>query len=105
MTEFNIPNGMGIPLVDLATDLLPDPTMAALDARYFGSGEGSGAFEWVQTTPLATWTIPVPLAMLGRRPNVSIYVGNEMVESDISSDGIQVVITFPAPQIGSAVLS
>jgi hypothetical protein len=35
VAEFpEIPAGFGVPLVDLATDLLPTPTMSALDARY-----------------------------------------------------------------------
>jgi hypothetical protein len=34
----DIPAGYGIPLVDLATDLLPAETMAALDDRYEGGG-------------------------------------------------------------------
>jgi hypothetical protein len=34
MAEFVIPPGKGVPLVDLATDLFPAPTMGALDDRY-----------------------------------------------------------------------
>lgn len=34
MAEVNIPNGFGIPLVNLASRLLPAPTMDALDDRY-----------------------------------------------------------------------
>lgn len=42
MTNFNIPPGKGIPLVDLATDLLPEPTMDALDARYPAAADLDG---------------------------------------------------------------
>jgi hypothetical protein len=44
--EFEIPDGFGIPLVDLDTDLLPQPTMDALDALYAGGG-GGGAVDSV----------------------------------------------------------
>lgn len=70
MVDVNIPPGYGIPLANLTTGLLPDRTMDALDARYSG-GIGDTAFEWIQTTPLATWTIPVPGAM-NRRDRKSV---------------------------------
>lgn len=38
----DIPQGKGIPLVDLATDLFPQPTMDALDARYSASADLGG---------------------------------------------------------------
>lgn len=102
MAEVDIPPGYGIPLVNLANDLLPDPTMDALDARY--AGGGSGAFEYTQAVAQATWTIPVPGAM-GRRPNVSVFIGNENVDTDVVADSSQVVITFSSPQSGTAVLT
>ncbi len=103
MTNFDIPPGYGIPLVDLNTDLLNTPTMTALDARYGGSG-GDNAFEYIQAVPLATWVIAVPGTM-GRRPNVDVYIANELVDADVVASTTQVSITFPSPQIGSAVLS
>lgn len=103
MTEFDIPEGYAIPLVNTSTKLFPNPTMNALDARYGGSS-GDPGYEYVQSTPLATWTIAVPGAM-GRRPNVAVYIGGEMVESDVVADATQVVITFPEPVAGTAVLT
>ena len=38
MTIPTVPEGFGVPLVDLATGLLPAQTMNALDARYEGGG-------------------------------------------------------------------
>ncbi len=102
MAELVIPPGYGVPLVNLTTDLLPAPTMAALDARY--AGGGSGAYEFVQATPLATWTIPVPSGM-ARRPSVTVYIGDELVDSDVVADDTQVVVTFSSPQTGTAVLT
>lgn len=47
MAEYpDIPDGFGVPLVDLTTDLFPAPTMAALDDRYEGGG-GGGAVDSV----------------------------------------------------------
>ena len=102
MAEIDIPPGYGIPLADLTTGLLPTRTMDALDARYIG---GAGAsFEYVQSTPLATWTIPVP-GTFGRRPDVAVYIGNESVDSDVQATSSQVVVTFASPQSGTAVLT
>ncbi len=103
VTNVDIPAGFGIPLVNLNTDLFPAPTMTALDSRYGGAG-GDNAFEYIQSTPLATWVIAVP-GVMGRRPNVDIYIANELVEADVVASTTQVTITFPSPQSGSAVLS
>jgi hypothetical protein len=103
MVDIAIPEGYGVPLVNLTTDLFPLPTMNALDARYGGSS-GDPGYEYTQSTPLATWTIPVPGAM-GRRPNVAVYVAGEMVETDVTSSLTEVVITFPEPTAGTAVLT
>lgn len=100
--DFDIPEGKAFVLVDLVTGLFPQITMDTLDDRY--AGDGSGAFEYIQSTPLATWTIPVPLTM-ARRPNVDVYIADELVDTDVTASTTQVVITFPSPQVGSAVLS
>jgi hypothetical protein len=102
LISFDLPSGKKIPLVDEITSLFPSPTMAALDLRY--SGAVGSAFEWMQNVALATWVIPVPVTM-GRRPNVDVYVGGELVDTDITADSTQVTITFPSPTIGTAVLS
>lgn len=62
------------------------------------------AFEHVQSTPAATWIIDVPAAF-GRRPAVSIYLGNELVDTDIVASSTTVSVIFPAPASGSAVLT
>lgn len=69
MSHFNIPDGMGIPLVDLATDLLPEPTMDALDARYATAPSEAQSEVFTQPTPSATWTITHSLPFT---PSVSI---------------------------------
>lgn len=77
----------------------------AIDALPPGGGEGgSDAFEFVQNTPSASWSILVPASM-NRRPNVSVYVGGKLVFADISATSSAVNITFPSPVAGSAVLS
>lgn len=103
MGDITIPPGYGVPLVNLTTDLFPQPTMNALDARY-GGVSGDPGYEYVQASPLATWTIPVPVQM-GRRPNVAVYVAGEMVETDVTADSTQVILTFPEPVAGTAVLT
>jgi len=66
-------------------------------------GAGDLGIDHIQSTPLATWTIPHELT---RRPNVSIYsTSGEEVEADVSASLTQVSISFPAPFAGSAVLN
>lgn len=63
------------------------------------------AFEYVQATPLATWTIPVPVEF-GRRPAVAVFLNSgEAVLADVSASSSSVTITFASPVSGSAVLS
>lgn len=62
------------------------------------------AFEHVQSTPSASWSIDIPPEM-NRRPNVSIYVDDILVLSDVQANETSVNITFPSPVTGSAVLS
>lgn len=63
---------------------------------------GNGGFEFEQTVPSASWTIPHEF---DRRPSVTIYIGDEQVDSDVSADDGYVSIVFPAPTVGSAVLT
>ena len=67
---------------------------------------GVGAsFEWIQTTPLATWSIPVPVGF-DRRPSVDVFLaGGEMVLADVTSTDSSVTITFASPVSGTAVLT
>ena len=58
--------------------------------------------EYVQDTPLATWTIP---HSLGRRPAVELYIGGESVEADVTASSSTVTITLPSPMAGTAVLT
>ena len=55
-----------------------------------------------QPVAAASWTIPHTFA---RRPDVSIYaVDGEQVDADIYASPTMVVITFPAPFAGQAIL-
>lgn len=68
-----------------------------------GGGGGSGTFVHDQSTPAATWSIT---HNLGTKPSVDVVdsSGNLlMVEVDYPTDN-QTVITFPAPQAGTAYL-
>lgn len=92
-----------IPLVDAETKLFPRPTMDALAAAL--PGATPVGIEFIQSTPLATWTIPVP-SDIKRRPNVAIYTTTgEEVEADVLATSTSVMITFPSPYAGSVVLN
>lgn len=69
-------------------------------------GEGTDiGYQHVQTDPLATWTITVPIVFT-RLPQVSIFdPDGDQVETDVNVTMSTVTITFPSPQTGTAVLS
>lgn len=60
------------------------------------------AMVYTQLDPLATWTIGHDL---GRMPAVTVYVGGEIVEPDVIASPEQVVIAWPNPTAGLAVLN
>jgi len=62
---------------------------------------GSGLV-WDQTIPLSSWTIPHEF---GRRPDVTIYIGNEIVDTDVYATATTVTVVFPTPRTGQAVLT
>lgn len=66
-------------------------------------GVGVGV-EVEQSTPAATWTIPVPPEFT-RTPAVTVYVDGEQVITDISADTNNVTVQFPSPTAGIAVLN
>lgn len=65
------------------------------------SGAGTG-FAYTQVSASAQWVIP---HAMGRIPAVDVYVGGNLVGVDVSATTTNVVITFPSPQSGVAVLS
>jgi hypothetical protein len=67
-------------------------------------GPIGGGFEYVQASPLATWTIPRDPEVL-RTPSVTIYSeSGSMVESDVDITDDFVIITFASPFAGKAVI-
>lgn len=64
---------------------------------------GGVTVEHHQDTPAAQWSIPA--TGFTRRPVVAIYVGNELVDTDVTATTDLVVITFPFPTAGTAVLT
>jgi len=72
-----------------------------------GASAGLTGYEHVQSVPASTWIISLPAQFPARRPAVSLYVNDEMVESDIVwSPGIKTVtVTFPSPIAGVAVIT
>lgn len=111
-----------VPTVDRKTFLFPPRVMTALRAALPSAAPAqvttavnaylalnpvaaSPSVEFVQTVPSATWNITVPAA-LARRPNVSVYGSDgELIEPDIFATAAQVILTFPSPYSGSAVLN
>lgn len=71
-----------------------------------GAGGGSSGYEHTQSIPASTWTIVLPLSF-GRRPGVDIYVNNLLVDTDVEWYPLTgtIVITFPSPTSGVAVIT
>lgn len=72
-----------------------------------GSTTSEAAFEWNQTSAASTWTIPMPLGFPNRRPDVTLYVSDIEVESDVAwlPSTKTIVITFPSPTSGVALIT
>lgn len=66
-------------------------------------GPAGLSLEHRQDTPAALWSIPA--TGFTRRPAVALYVGDELVDADVTATPDLVVITFPAPVAGAAVLT
>lgn len=60
-----------------------------------------------QVAPSATWSINPPPGVFVRRPQVSIFIGNEQALADVETylDPVLVTITFAVPQSGQAILT
>lgn len=68
-------------------------------------GAGGGADNAVvhsQSTPSASWAIP---HLMGRIPNVQIYITGAVVIADITSTSSLVTVVFPSAVSGVAVLA
>jgi hypothetical protein len=66
------------------------------------AGSAGAGFDYTQVSPSSQWVVP---HAMGRIPAVDVYVGGELVGVDVSATTTNVVITFPSPQTGVAVLS
>lgn len=69
-----------------------------------GGDVSSTAFEYIQSTPSASWIIEVPLT-LTRRPNISVYIEDHLVFADVFVTPDVINVSFPSPVTGSAVIS
>jgi hypothetical protein len=58
--------------------------------------------EHIQSEPTSTWIVA---HNFGRRPNVSVIVDGEVVDTNVVATSTQVTINFPAPYTGSAILT
>jgi hypothetical protein len=66
-----------------------------------GSGGGGTSLVHTQSTPSASWAIP---HLLGRIPNVQVYITGAAVIADIAATNSLVSVTFPSAVSGVAVL-
>jgi hypothetical protein len=81
------------------------PTVVAIPATlppWVGGGGASGGFQHNQASASSAWSIP---HSLGRIPGVDVYVAGEQVEADVDATSSLVVITFPTPYSGVAILT
>lgn len=85
----------------------PAPALLSVVAVPAGSSFSESAFEWIQTSAASTWTIPMPGSWPNRRPDVTLWVGDIEVESDVAwLPGTKtIVITFPSPTSGVALIT
>lgn len=67
------------------------------------AGGEASVVEHIQTTPAATWIIPIP--SFTRLPTVDVYVSDERVITDVFFTTTQVTITFAVPTAGKAILT
>lgn len=74
------------------------------EAQWLASLSGSAAQSVLhtQTTAAATWTIPHTLP---RPPAVAVFVGGQLVITDVENVPGAVVVTFAQPTAGYAVLT
>lgn len=77
--------------------------VVVLTGHFEGNPKNEYAFEFYQTNPSATWTIPHGL---GRYPVVRVFIGNQEVQpASVTFDSLDVVtLTFTSPQVGQAKL-
>lgn len=105
--EVTSPAAVALEVATPTVDVTPDPdgaqvlVVAVPGPPGPAGAAGDGGFEFVQTTPAATWTIP---NTLGRYPAaVTVIVGGEVVDPDIDiPDTTVIVATFAAPTSGRA---
>ncbi len=56
---------------------------------------------FTQSVPAASWVFA---HSIGRRPDVTVYIGDEIVDADIFATASQVSASFPSPVSGSLIL-
>lgn len=66
---------------------------------------GAHGVEYTQNTPAATWGPYNTPVGLGRKPMVTIYVDNEIVDAPVLWDSGHISIQFPYPVSGYCVLA
>jgi hypothetical protein len=68
------------------------------------AGAETNSYEFIQSTPSATWSALIPPA-IGRRPTVQAYLDGEPVFVPWTISGGYVLVSWPAPVAGSLVIT
>lgn len=76
--------------------------LAAAVESYLAANPPTSGIEFVQSELASTWTINHDF---GRPPAVTVYIDGEIVETDVTATDTQVTVTFPAPYMGSVILT
>lgn len=71
------------------------------EGEWLVSLQAQGGVLWNQQQPSASWYIP---HSLGRNPDVTIYIDDDQVFADVEATNLEVIITFPSPMSGKAIL-
>lgn len=95
--------GLGEGVLTEATVQQPPRELIVLIGPKGAAGEAASLFEFVQSSPLTSWTVN---HNLGRYPDVTVLsVGGAEVEASITSTSInQTIIQFTTPFAGRALM-
>jgi hypothetical protein len=95
------------PIVGSVTVQCPALAVVEVVAVPAGASFSEVAFEYIQLSPASAWVIPMPGNWPSRRPDVTLYVSDVEIESDVVwTPGIKTItVTFPSPTSGVALIT
>jgi hypothetical protein len=95
------------PIVGSITVQGPSPVSVGVVALPAGASFSEAAFEYIQLTPASSWIIAMPVSWPSRRPDVTLYINDTEVDSDVVwAPSIKTItVTFPSPTSGVALIT